>query len=172
MSVLSSGSAVVNFVDLCTLANTSIIVVKEQMFGYYIHGKAPWGQSDIPLEILQKQIFEYTDKNGKRGLEKQNDPRRKQDQVQTFKIFLPYDLLEKLQQIRKELTKDDNDDYEDPNKVQEEDEIANDADPLNGGQKKNNELSTRANEILEEEFKREEIIKTLKSKIASNIDSN
>ena len=51
--VLYSGSAVANFVDLCTMANTSIIVVKEQMFGYYIHGKAPWGQSDIPLEVLQ-----------------------------------------------------------------------------------------------------------------------
>lgn len=116
---LNSGSGVANFVDLCTMANTSIIIVKEQMFGYYIHGKAPWGQSDIPLEVLQKQIFEHPKENkgGKRGLEKQTDPKRIDDQVQTFRIYLPYDMLEKLQQIRKELTRDDNEDYEDPNKV-------------------------------------------------------
>jgi len=74
---------VANFVDLCTMANTSIIIIKEQCFGYYIHGKAPWGQSDIPLEVLQKQIFEHPkeDKGGRRGLEGQKDPRRIEDQV-------------------------------------------------------------------------------------------
>lgn len=83
---------------------------------------------------------------------------------------MPYETLEKLQHIRNEQLKDDNDDYEDPNKVVEEDEDLDVDAPLSGSKK--NELSTRANEILEEESKREEIIKTLKPKIASGIKNN
>ena len=58
-------------------------------------------------------------------------------------------------------------DYEDPAKVNEEDENLSDNDPLSG--KKGNELSTRANQILEEEYKREKIIEALKNQIASGI---
>jgi len=83
---------------------------------------------------------------------------------------LPYDTLEKLQRIRKELTKDDNEDFEDPSKVEEEDEDLDASAPLSGNKK--NELSTRANEIIEEELKREEIIKTLKDNIAGGISSD
>lgn len=39
-------------VDLCTLSNISILLIEENSFGYYVHGQAPWGSSDIPLENL------------------------------------------------------------------------------------------------------------------------
>ena len=58
-------------------------------------------------------------------------------------------------------------DYDYPAKVNEEDENLSDNDPLSG--KKGNELSTRATQILEEEYKREAIIKELKGSIASGI---
>ena len=44
------------FVDLCTLANISIIFVEEYTYGYYLHAKAPWGASDIPLDWLHTEI--------------------------------------------------------------------------------------------------------------------
>jgi len=47
-----SGSAINQFVDLCTLANMSIIMLEENLYGYYIHAKVPWGSSDIPLDWL------------------------------------------------------------------------------------------------------------------------
>lgn len=47
-----SGSEINNFVDLCTLANISMVILEEHIYGYYIHAKAPWGASDIPLDWL------------------------------------------------------------------------------------------------------------------------
>jgi len=46
------GSAISSFVDLCTLANISLVMMEEHAYGYYIHAKAPWGSSDIPLDWL------------------------------------------------------------------------------------------------------------------------
>ena len=63
--------------------------------------------------------------------------------------------------------KDLGEDYEDPNKVEEEDLDLDDTAKLNGD--KGNELSAEANLILEEEYKREEIIRVLKSNIADKI---
>jgi meckelin len=51
-----NGSKLNSFVDLCTLANVSLIMMAEYSYGYYLHAKAPWGQSDIPLDWLQKEI--------------------------------------------------------------------------------------------------------------------
>ena len=46
------GSNVVSFVDLCTLANVSILMFDEYAHGFYLHAQAPWGNSDIPLDWL------------------------------------------------------------------------------------------------------------------------
>tara|TARA_B110000285_G_C15124521_1_gene619297 strand:+ start:1993 stop:2163 length:171 start_codon:yes stop_codon:yes gene_type:complete len=51
-----SGSAINQFVDLCTLANVSLILLEEHLYGYYLHAKAPWGASDIPLDWLQSEL--------------------------------------------------------------------------------------------------------------------
>lgn len=39
-------------VDLATLANVSLVVMDEPCHGYYIHGQAPWGKADIPLDMM------------------------------------------------------------------------------------------------------------------------
>jgi meckelin len=56
IEALISGSKVASFVDLCTLANVSLLLFDEYAHGYYIHAKAPWGSSDVPLECLQEEI--------------------------------------------------------------------------------------------------------------------
>lgn len=50
----SDGSMLTRFVDLCTLANVSVLLFREHNRGFYIHGQAPWRKSDIPLDWLQK----------------------------------------------------------------------------------------------------------------------
>lgn len=41
------------FTDLCSVSNISILVMTEQLHGFYINGKAPWAQSDLPLSWLK-----------------------------------------------------------------------------------------------------------------------
>jgi meckelin len=36
-----------NFVDLCSVANISVIIFNEDLNGYYIHGKSPYGAADV-----------------------------------------------------------------------------------------------------------------------------
>lgn len=52
----ATGSKVASFVDLCTLANVSLLLFDEYAHGFYIHAKAPWGASDVPLDCLQEEI--------------------------------------------------------------------------------------------------------------------
>lgn len=47
-----NGSNVNSFVDLCTLANVSILMFDEYAHGFYLHAQAPWAASDIPLDWL------------------------------------------------------------------------------------------------------------------------
>lgn len=49
---VSYGNQINSFVDLCTLSNISLVMLDEHFHGYYIHGKAPWGSSDIPIDWL------------------------------------------------------------------------------------------------------------------------
>ena len=56
MSNTSVGSALTGFVDLCTLANVSILMFDEESHGYYVHAQAPWGSSDIPLVELSREL--------------------------------------------------------------------------------------------------------------------
>ena len=46
----------VEFVDLCSVANISIIMFNEDLNGFYIHGKSPSGASDVSSERLRLNI--------------------------------------------------------------------------------------------------------------------
>ena len=37
-----AGTPMNQFVDLCTLANVSVLIFDEHLRGYYLHAKAPW----------------------------------------------------------------------------------------------------------------------------------
>ena len=45
-----------NFADLCTLANCSVLIMTEKYHGYYIHGRAPWAKSDLPMAWLKLEL--------------------------------------------------------------------------------------------------------------------
>ena len=45
-----------NFADLCTLSNCSVLIMTEKYHGYYIHGKAPWAKSDLPMSWLKMEL--------------------------------------------------------------------------------------------------------------------
>jgi meckelin len=46
----------VGFVDLCSVANISLIMFNEDLNGYYIHGKSPSGAADVSTERLRLNI--------------------------------------------------------------------------------------------------------------------
>jgi meckelin len=45
-----------DFIDLCTVANTSIIFFDETCHGYYLHGKTPSG---VRIKIYIIRLIDY-----------------------------------------------------------------------------------------------------------------
>lgn len=95
LSSFSWGAKINSFVDLCTLANCSMIMMYEHGYGFYIHGQAPWSSSDIPLDWMLRQLQEEGGKNNTfsntRALK--NSPKdSKAKQIQTLQIFMPNEL--------------------------------------------------------------------------------
>lgn len=50
------GDPFVNFVDLCTTSNISVLIKMSQFHGYYIHGKSVHASADQNMSQLQKQL--------------------------------------------------------------------------------------------------------------------
>ena len=44
------------FIDLCSVSNISVLIMDQYYHGYYIHGKAPWGRSDLVLRELKEKL--------------------------------------------------------------------------------------------------------------------
>ncbi|VDL77255.1 unnamed protein product, partial [Nippostrongylus brasiliensis] len=72
-----------NFIDLCSIANISVLALCHPLHGYYIHGRSAHGRADTGMaemnEFLQK---ERDDMCGFRGLEPTSH-------LQTFTVNLP-----------------------------------------------------------------------------------
>jgi len=79
------GSSLNDFMDVCSIANISVLFLDEPFHGFYIHGKAPssrgdWGHTDLARVLSEEgKRIGFT-----RGLT--------QDGCQTFEMFLPPDL--------------------------------------------------------------------------------
>jgi len=41
---------------MCSVANISILFLEYSHYGYYIHGQAPWRESDLPISWLKKEL--------------------------------------------------------------------------------------------------------------------
>jgi len=81
--------AYVDFVDLCSVANISLIIFNEDLNGYYIHGKSPSGAADASSEKLRLQLEgESLGKSTHRGLHQSIGD------CQTFEIFMPKGVIE------------------------------------------------------------------------------
>jgi len=46
----------VDFVDICSISNISIIMFNSELKGYYIHGKSSTGNADVSSETLRLNI--------------------------------------------------------------------------------------------------------------------
>lgn len=78
----------VDFVDLCSVANISVMLFNDSFQGHYIHGKSPLGAADVSSERLRLNLeAEGQGEGAARGIH----PSRAQDQ--TFEIFLPAELI-------------------------------------------------------------------------------
>jgi len=74
-----------DFVDVCSVANISVVFMDEPYHGYYIHGKAPSSKGDWCHSELAKVLHDEDKGLGlSRGLT--------QEGCQTFEIYLPPDL--------------------------------------------------------------------------------
>lgn len=40
------------FVDICSVCNVSLLLFDNSFKGFYIHGKSPYGQSEVSAEVL------------------------------------------------------------------------------------------------------------------------
>ncbi|OQR78564.1 meckelin-like [Tropilaelaps mercedesae] len=70
------------FVDLCSIANISVLTLTHSCHGYYVHGRSVLGKSDVSLwEILEQLRKEENDLCAHRGLIPDTDE-------QTFRISL------------------------------------------------------------------------------------
>lgn len=79
----------VEFVDLCSIANISVMMFDNNFHGYYIHGRSPFGQAEVSAQSLEMALeFESTGKAHMRGMTEQLPD------LQTFEIFMSQELLE------------------------------------------------------------------------------
>jgi len=77
-----------NFVDLCSVANLSVIMFDEILHGYYIHGQSPAGLADTDSEELKRVLENEGKGDGRnRGLDP-SDPKG----LQCFEIYIPTDM--------------------------------------------------------------------------------
>lgn len=79
------------FVDLCCVANISVMILDDTFHGYYIHGQSPSGKSEDTLDALNEMLEEESEgKLKSRGLV--NDD---QYDSQTYEIYVSNDFREK-----------------------------------------------------------------------------
>ncbi|CDW85678.1 meckelin isoform 4 [Stylonychia lemnae] len=76
------------FTDLCAMSNISVLMFDNQFHGYYIHGRSPYGQSEVSSENLRKSLeYEITGKAQMRGLTEESP------NLQTYEIYMPRKML-------------------------------------------------------------------------------
>ena len=74
-----------NFIDLCSIANVSVMVLDEFLHGYYIHGVSPNGTSETGLdELLENLNKEASGKSRARGILPEDS-----SGLQSYEIFIP-----------------------------------------------------------------------------------
>jgi meckelin len=79
----------VDFVDLCSVANISVMIFNEELNGYYIHGRSPCGSSDVnSLQLRLNLIAEEMGNATFRGIHSS------MPNAQTFEIVMPAKMID------------------------------------------------------------------------------
>ena len=78
------------FTDLCSVTNISVMIFDDSFGGYYIHGRSPYGFTEISSEKLRRNLENESRGQGQiRGLSPE-DP-----DLQTYYIYIPRNLFER-----------------------------------------------------------------------------
>lgn len=86
-----------NFVDLCSVTNTSVFVLSNYSYGYYIHGRSVHGEADVGLRQLVLNLEKEKESLvGMRGLASGSD-----DQV--FTMYVPTTLTDAIHRAYDEI---------------------------------------------------------------------
>ena len=76
------------FLDLCSVANISVLILKESLRGFYIHGQSPLGVADTTLQ----QLIQFLEEEGKGKIKGRGITEEKNDDLQTYEIYLSYSM--------------------------------------------------------------------------------
>lgn len=97
---------VTQFTDLCSVANISVLFMTSKIHGHYIHGKAPWDYSDVPISWLKMQLdkerlgkFEARSLPAQYIKEQHQQGREYSEVVTTYEVFFSRYCKEKFQQF-------------------------------------------------------------------------
>ena len=96
-----------NFADICILANCSVLIMTDKFHGYYIHGKAPWSKSDLPMAWLKMELdMEADNRRGPRAYaadqaRANQDDKQAQMMGNTYEVFMQPNLRNKIDGWRK-----------------------------------------------------------------------
>ncbi|EDO36269.1 predicted protein [Nematostella vectensis] len=92
------GDSLGDFVDLCCMANVSVFIMENTLYGYYIHGRSVHGRADTNMKEMNEQLKrEEEDLCGKRGLEPNTEN-------QTFEVGLPQKFRQQYDKVVEPLT--------------------------------------------------------------------
>ena len=76
------------FLDLCSVANVSVLILKDSLRGYYVHGQSPLGVADTTLQ----QLIQFLEEEGKGKIKGRGITDEKNDDLQTYEIYLSYSM--------------------------------------------------------------------------------
>lgn len=77
------------FTDLCSVTNISVLIFDDSFGGYYIHGRSPYGFTEISTENLRRSLEQESRGKGQiRGLSPE------EPDLQTYQIYIPLKLFE------------------------------------------------------------------------------
>ena len=74
------------FLDLCSVANVSVLILQDSLRGYYIHGQSPLGKADTTLQ----ELIRFLEEESKGKIKGRGISDDKNDNLQTYEIYLSY----------------------------------------------------------------------------------
>jgi meckelin len=74
------------FLDLCSVANVSVLILQDSLRGYYVHGQSPLGKADVTLQ----ELIRFLEEEGKGKIKGRGITDDKNDNLQTYEIYLSY----------------------------------------------------------------------------------
>ena len=74
------------FLDLCSVANVSVLILQDSLRGYYIHGQSPLGKADVTLQ----ELIRFLEEESKGKIKGRGITDDKNDNLQTYEIYLSY----------------------------------------------------------------------------------